>query len=292
MEIDDPEDTEASSVTAASSEVTETTSKTTESNEDVKLTRTKLSESADNGNSLSTMSRSIKKPSGLHMSASVTDATCLHPDSTGNGVKAEIISNTTLGEKNKMATNSSTEGTFQIVATSHSPVITTTKSVMTTSKCPARSYNSATDAIKSTTPNSSITTSPSSCAATTSTSTRSREYVGPTCDASVTTAKLTAVTCDSSTTFKIEKDSNSETTSKTIALSQTLASSVKCENTQASAETVKQPVGSNVRFTSSPAAPDSNALMLVGSENKNPPKKASHSSASMTKPLEVGEYCC
>lgn len=287
METDDPEDTEASSVIAASSEVTETTSKTNESNEDVKLTQTNLWESADKANTHLTISKSIK------MASSVTNATCLHLDSTGDGLKAEIISNTTLGQL-KIATTSITEATFQIIATSHSPVITATKSTTTISKCPARSPNSATDDTQLTTPNSSIRTSTSSCAATTPTTSRSRESGRPTCDASATTTKLTAATCDSSTTSKIEKNPNSETASKTLASSQTLASSVKCENTQASAETVKQSVGPNAhfRFRSSPAAPDFTTLMLVGSENKNQPKKSLLTSASMTKPLEVGKSCC
>lgn len=289
MEIEDSEDTEAqpSSVTAAVSVMTETTSETTElppeSNEDVKMTRIKVSESADNANICSTISRSSEVP------PSVTNTTCLHRDSAGNDVKAEIISNTL-----KIATPSSIVGTYQNAATSDSAVTSSTNSMTAISKCPARSPNSTSDTTKSTAPNSRLKTSTSSCTTATPTAPKSRET---TPSAAATTTAWTAANRDSSTTSKIVKNSNSETASQTIAVSQTMAPSVKCEKTEASAKTAKKSVGPNANVTpkSTPAAPHSTALVSVRSEDKNPPKEPSHTSESKTKPSKstpkVGKYC-
>ncbi|XP_041811634.1 uncharacterized protein LOC121619800 isoform X2 [Chelmon rostratus] len=301
MEVDDDsEDSEPepSSVTAAVSVMTESNSKTTdvpqESNEDVKLTQIKVSESADNANAHLTVSRSSEDASSLHVSTSRTNTTCLHPDSTGKDSKAEIIPNTTVAPL-QIASHSIIVGTSQHAAASDPAVTTPTVSTTAISKCPAKSSDSSSDASKSPAPISNRATT-SSCTTSTPTTSRLRENtcknVVATSSATAATTKQTAASADSSTTSKTEHASkNTKTVPQTTRASKAMVTAVQCENTKASAKTVHrkksvQPsadVAANDEKSSAPAA---SHLTALKPENKNPSPESSHTSTSKTKPSE------
>lgn len=330
MEIDDDsEDSEAqpSSTTTALSVMTETTSEVpSESNEDVEMTQIKVSKSADKANTCLTVSRASEDPSSLHGSTSATNTTRLHPDSTGNNSKAEIIPDTTVGPL-KIATTSKILGTSQTAATSDSTVTTSTKSMTAVSKSSISSQDTTkctAALISSLTGNTSRATI-SSTIPTTKSATVSKPLVSRAGAASIQVAAASykaatasntgstvvpEATCRTAPASKIENGTkNSETASKTTAASQAVVSSgaaakmtktsVKCENTEASAKTVQMKnsmrsnadVASNIPKSNSPAAPHLTTLMSVRSENKNPPTEpshtpASHTSASKEKPIE------
>ncbi|XP_074468997.1 uncharacterized protein LOC141754075 isoform X2 [Sebastes fasciatus] len=308
-----------SSVTTAVSAVTETTSNATkvspESNEDVRMTHIKVSESADNAD------------------------TCPSED------KAQIISNTTVGPL-KIATTSKIEGTSETAA--DSTVTTPTTSMTAISKFTAKSSNCAPDTTKSTAPTSKLTAATSSCTtatkklretayactstisvctATTSTSsatissvtsiTKSATSSKPLERRTEAVAKVTATSykaaaasntgskaareavCRTAPASKVENASkNSENASKTVVASRTVVTSVatakmtvKGKNTEASVKTahMKSSVGSTAdvapNIHKAPAA-----LRLI--MPKNPPTEPSHNPASKkwqsASPPEVG----
>ncbi|XP_037651818.1 uncharacterized protein LOC119503881 isoform X3 [Sebastes umbrosus] len=322
VEIDgDSEESKSqpSSVTTAVSAVTETTSNTAkvspESNEDVRMTCIKVSESADNAD------------------------TCPCED------KAKIISNTTVGPL-KIATTSKIEGTSETAA--DSTVTTPTTSMTAISKFTAKSSNCAPDTTKSAAPTSKLTAATSSCTtatkklretayvctstisvctATTSTSsatissvtsiTKSATLSKPLERRTGAAAKVTATSykaaaasntgskaareavCRTAPASKVENASNnSENASKTVVASCTVVTSVatakmtvKGKNTEASVKTaqMKSSVGSTADVAPNiHKAPAALCLIMP----KNPPTEPSHNPASKkwqsASPPEVG----
>ncbi|XP_042292107.1 uncharacterized protein LOC121913511 [Thunnus maccoyii] len=173
MEIDnDSEDSERkpSSVSAATTVMTENTPKTTEvppePNEDVKMTHIKVPESADNTKSCLTASGSSKDASILHMFKSGTNTLCLHPDSTGTNSKAEITPTTSDTPLNRTTTSKIT-GTCQTAVTSDSIVTTPAKSMTAVSKFTAKTSGSSPDTNNLTAAVSKLAATTSSCTATT-----------------------------------------------------------------------------------------------------------------------------
>nr|XP_046273008.1 uncharacterized protein LOC124074298 isoform X2 [Scatophagus argus] len=281
VEMQTDEDSEASEVQPSSltGAVTEPTFKAAEvpadSNEDVKMTQIKVSESAANANTCLTVSRGSEDLS----SGPVT--TCLHPNSTGNSLKPEVNSNKSVGTL-KIKTTSEIVGTSQYAVTS-------TKSMTAISQCSTRPPSSTSGTTKLTAPNSSLRASTSSCNITTPTTSKSRETAhrcATSSNATTTTTEQTVGSNHSSLTSKTANAyRNSEAASQITVASQTIVTSIKSEDTEASAKTAFLNISKEPNaIATAPEASHSTMHTSVESDNRNSPTMPSQSSTSRAKP--------